>query len=65
MLTSQSRMIDEMIDKYSKEIEKSADNITTDAERFYNKRFYNNGLNAGKIEAYQEVIEDLKKLKEM
>ena len=25
-----------------------------------NKRFYNNGLNAGKIEAYQEVIEDLK-----
>ena len=60
MLTSQSRMIDEMIDKYSKEIEKSADNITTDAERFYN-----NGLNAGKIEAYQEFIEDLKKLKEM
>lgn len=60
MLTSQSRMIDEMIDKYSKEIEKSADNITTDTERFYN-----NGLNAGKIEAYQEVIEDLKKLKEM
>ena len=60
MLTSQSRMIDEMIDKYSKEIEKSADNITTDTERFYN-----NGLNAVKIEAYQEVSEDLKKLKEM
>lgn len=49
-----------MIVKYTEEIKKSADNITTDA-----KRFYNNGLNAGKIEAYQEVIEDLKKLKEM
>lgn len=50
----------EMIAKYTKEIEKSANEITTE-----DKRFYNNGLNAGKIEAYQEVIEDLKKLKEM
>lgn len=60
MLTSQSRMIDEMIKKYSEKIKVSADEITTKDERFYN-----NGLNAGKIEAYQEVIEDLKKLKEM
>lgn len=60
MLTSQSRMIDEMINKYSEKVKASADEITTE-----NKRFYNNGLNAGKIEAYQEVIEDLKKLKEM
>lgn len=60
MLTSQSRMIDEMIAKYSKKVKASADEITTKE-----KRFYNNGLNFGKIEAYQEVIEDLKKLKEM
>lgn len=60
MLTSQSRMIDEMINKYSEKVKASANEITTE-----NKRFYNNGLNAGKIEAYQEVIEDLKKLKEM
>lgn len=60
MLTSQSRMIDEMINKYSEKVKVSANEITTE-----NKRFYNNGLNAGKIEAYQEVIEDLKKLKEM
>ena len=60
MIINESRKIDEMIVKYTEEIKKSADNITTDA-----KRFYNNGLNAGKIVAYQEVIEDLKMLKEM
>ena len=60
MLTSQSRMIDEMIVRYEQKAKDSCEQITTE-----NKRFYNNGLNAGKIEAYQEVIEDLKKLKEM
>lgn len=60
MMISESRRIDEMIKKYSEKVKESADNITTESERFYN-----NGLNAGKIEAYQEVIEDLKKLKEM
>ena len=59
-MISESRRIDEMIKKYSEKVKESADNITTKSERFYN-----NGLNAGKIEAYQEVIEDLKKLKEM
>ena len=48
-----------MIDAYEKEIKDASDKITTDA------RFYNNGLNAGKIEAYQRVISDLKELKEM
>ena len=60
MIINESRKIDEMIKKYSEKGRVSADEITTE-----NKRFYNNGLNAGKIEAYQEVIEDLKKLKEM
>ena len=60
MIINESRKIDEMIKKYSEKIKVSADEITTKDERFYN-----NGLNAGKIEAYQEVIEDLKKLKEM
>ena len=60
MIINESRKIDEMIKKYSEKIKVSADEITTE-----DKRFYNNGLNAGKIEAYQEVIEDLKKLKEM
>ena len=60
MIINESRRIDELIKKYSERIKVSANEITTE-----NKRFYNNGLNAGKIEAYQEVIEDLKKLKEM
>lgn len=60
MIINESRKIDELINKYSERIKVSANEITTKDERFYN-----NGLNAGKIEAYQEVIEDLKKLKEM
>ncbi len=60
MIINESRKIDELINKYSEKIKVSADEITTE-----DARFYNNGLNAGKIEAYQEVIEDLKKLKEM
>lgn len=60
MLTSQSRMIDEMITRYEQKAKDSCEQITTDKPRFYN-----NGLNAGKVEAYREVIEDLKKLKEM
>lgn len=60
MIINESRKIDEMINKYSEKVKASANEITTE-----NKRFYNNGLNAGKVEAYQEVIEDLKKLKEM
>lgn len=60
MIINESRKIDELINKYSERIKVSANEITTE-----DKRFYNNGLNAGKIEAYQEVIEDLKKLKEM
>lgn len=60
MIINESRKIDELISKYSERIKVSANEITTE-----DKRFYNNGLNAGKIEAYQEVIEDLKKLKEM
>ena len=59
-MISESRRVDELINKYSEKIKKSTDNITAPKERFYN-----NGLNVGKIEAYQEVIEDLKKLKEM
>lgn len=60
MIINESRKIDELINKYSEKVKASADEITTE-----DKRFYNNGLNAGKVEAYQEVIEDLKKLKEM
>ena len=60
MIINESRKIDEMIAKYEERVKESANNITTDTERFYN-----NGLNAGKIEAYQEVIEDLKRFKEM
>lgn len=60
MIINESRKIDELINKYSEKVKVSADEITTE-----DKRFYNNGLNAGKVEAYQEVIEDLKKLKEM
>lgn len=60
MIINESRKIDELISKYSEKVKVSANEITTE-----DKRFYNNGLNAGKIEAYQEVIEDLKKLKEM
>lgn len=60
MIINESRKVDELINKYSEKIKASAEEITTE-----NKRFYNNGLNAGKIETYQEVIEDLKKLKEM
>lgn len=60
MIINESRKIDELINKYSEKVKASADKITTE-----DKRFYNNGLNAGKVEAYQEVIEDLKKLKEM
>lgn len=60
MIINESRRIDEMIAKYEERIKESANNITVDKERFYN-----NGLNAGKIEAYQEVIEDLKRFKEM
>ena len=60
MIINESRKIDELINKYSEKVKVSADEITTKDERFYN-----NGLNVGKIEAYQEVIEDLKKLKEM
>lgn len=60
MIINESRKIDELINKYSEKIKVSANEITTE-----DKRFYNNGLNAGKVEAYQEVIEDLKKLKEM
>lgn len=60
MIINESRKIDELINKYSERIKVSANEITTE-----DKRFYNNGLNAGKVEAYQEVIEDLKKLKEM
>ena len=63
MIINESRKIDELINKYSEKVKASADEITTENKRFY--RFYNNGLNAGKVEAYQEVIEDLKKLKEM
>lgn len=60
MIINESRKIDELINKYSEKVKVSANEITTE-----DKRFYNNGLNVGKIEAYQEVIEDLKKLKEM
>lgn len=60
MIINESRKIDELINKYSENIKVSANEITTE-----DKRFYNNGLNAGKVEVYQEVIEDLKKLKEM
>ena len=60
MIINESRKIDELISKYSEKVKVSVNEITTE-----DKRFYNNGLNAGKIEAYQEVIEDLKKLKEM
>ena len=60
MIINESRKIDELINKYSEKVKASADEITTE-----DKRFYNNVLNAGKVEAYQEVIEDLKKLKEM
>ena len=60
MIINESRKIDELISKYSERIKVSANEITAE-----DKRFYNNGLNVGKIEAYQEVIEDLKKLKEM
>lgn len=60
MIINESRKIDELINKYSEKVKASANEITTE-----DKRFYNNGLNAGKVEAYQEVIEDLKKLKEM
>lgn len=60
MLTSQSRMIDEMIARYENEAKEACDKITTKEERFYH-----NGRMAGKAEVYREVIEDLKKLKEM
>lgn len=59
MIINETRVIDKMIAKYETEAKESLDNITTKSERFYN-----NGRMAGKAEAYREVIEDLKKLKE-
>ena len=59
-MTSQSRKIDEMINEYENLIKECSSKMTTDSQRFYN-----NGLQAGRIEAYQKVISDLKSLKEM